>query len=510
MRPPVMTLFSGPYRAMQILIKHQESARLASWRDPDGAKIKQRPKAEATAKLSTLRSELQALSGEAIAVRFSAFARQESDCASGKEGGDLGQLEEEEMMEEFEEAVAPLGEFELSNVFESESGVHLALRTPLGYKPPAAASSTAAAEPKPFVAGATPVDSSRVRDYYASHVLIKHQGSARQASWRDPEGKSIPLRSRSAAVETLNGLLKELRSLEGAELKKRFMHFAKTHSDCGTAGQGGDLGRLELDEMEPGFEEAAMSIAVGAISGVVDTDSGSHIILRTDLSWCPSVTVADATAGAGAAAAASAPAAAGPSKNALRGMQKFRSKAKMVVALRRFVTGTKVSYFETELHKLLGKRSTARLNSLTLDKVQKAFERDPESIEIQDQEGRFPHQVAVDAGCATIIVAWLIEQCPLAESFYKMTRACINQEWLDVMELVDASPAVAQIADAKLRLPIHMALISGAPLAVLNHLAAAHKSTTEIVDKERERRKTLAARAHLPMSDVEPSIERIS
>ena len=179
-----MTLFSGPYRAMQILIKHQESARLASWRDPDGAKIKQRPKAEATAKLSTLRSELQALSGEAIAVRFSAFARQESDCASGKEGGDLGQLEEEEMMEEFEEAVAPLGEFELSNVFESESGVHLALRTPLGYKPPAAA---AAAAPS----GGVPVGPDA---YRGSHILIKHSHSARVASWRDPTGADISSR----------------------------------------------------------------------------------------------------------------------------------------------------------------------------------------------------------------------------------------------------------------------------------------------------------------------------
>ena len=55
--------------------------------------------------------------------RFSSLARVESDCASAKEGGDLGRLEHEEMMEEFEEAVARIGEGELSEIVDSESGL---------------------------------------------------------------------------------------------------------------------------------------------------------------------------------------------------------------------------------------------------------------------------------------------------------------------------------------------------------------------------------------------------
>ena len=59
---------TGPYRAMQILIKHQQSARLASWRDPDGEAIKARTQVDAMDRLSTLRGELQALSRDATTL----------------------------------------------------------------------------------------------------------------------------------------------------------------------------------------------------------------------------------------------------------------------------------------------------------------------------------------------------------------------------------------------------------------------------------------------------------
>jgi NIMA-interacting peptidyl-prolyl cis-trans isomerase 1 len=189
-----------PYRAMQVLIKHQQSARMASWRDPNGDRIKNRPKAEAMASLSTMRAELQQLSGTLLAERFSEMARKESDCASAKEGGDLGRLEPEEMMEEFEEAVGALGEFEVSKVFESDSGVHLAVRTPLEYVPPAAPAD-AAATPAAAPAGATVL--AGPDSYRGSHILIKHNLSARKASWRDPDGDEISIRPQKQAMTEL-------------------------------------------------------------------------------------------------------------------------------------------------------------------------------------------------------------------------------------------------------------------------------------------------------------------
>ena len=57
---------------------------------------------------------------------------------------------------------------------------------------------------------------------------------------------------------------------------------AKVESDCSSAAKGGDLGRFERGKMQKAFEEAAFRLAPGALSDVVETDSGVHIILVTE------------------------------------------------------------------------------------------------------------------------------------------------------------------------------------------------------------------------------------
>jgi len=112
--------------------------------------------------------------------------------------------------------------------------------------------------------------------YRASHILIKYDGSARQASWRDPEGAVIRARTREMAASTLNELLTELQQLEGQQPRaKRFAELARDLSDCGTAREGGDLGELQAGEMMEEFEEAVNSVAVGELSGVIQTESGA-------------------------------------------------------------------------------------------------------------------------------------------------------------------------------------------------------------------------------------------
>ena len=112
--------------------------------------------------------------------------------------------------------------------------------------------------------------------YRASHILIKYDGSARQASWRDPEGTVITARTREMAASTLNELLTELQQLEGQPRAKRFAELARDLSDCGTAREGGDLGELQAGEMMEEFEEAVNSVAVGDLSGVIQTESGER------------------------------------------------------------------------------------------------------------------------------------------------------------------------------------------------------------------------------------------
>lgn len=77
--------------------------------------------------------------------------------------------------------------------------------------------------------------------------------------------------------EEANEILAQLN--EGAD----FAELAKEHSkDPGSAQNGGDLGFFGRGEMVPEFEEAAFSLEVGEMSGVVESEHGYHIIKVTD------------------------------------------------------------------------------------------------------------------------------------------------------------------------------------------------------------------------------------
>ncbi|XP_077231279.1 peptidyl-prolyl cis-trans isomerase Pin1-like [Tasmannia lanceolata] len=110
----------------------------------------------------------------------------------------------------------------------------------------------------------------------ASHLLIKHEGSRRKASWKDPDGRIIKSTTRESAIEQIKTLREEI--VSG---KSTFEDLASRFSDCSSAKRGGDLGRFGRGQMQKPFEEATYALKVGEISDIVDTDSGVHIILRT-------------------------------------------------------------------------------------------------------------------------------------------------------------------------------------------------------------------------------------
>ncbi|RRT60008.1 hypothetical protein B296_00045325 [Ensete ventricosum] len=70
----------------------------------------------------------------------------------------------------------------------------------------------------------------------ASHILIKHEGSRRKASWKDPDGRVISATTRDAAVRQLLALREDI--VSG---KARFQDVAARYSDCSSAKRGGDL-----------------------------------------------------------------------------------------------------------------------------------------------------------------------------------------------------------------------------------------------------------------------------
>lgn len=60
-----------------------------------------------------------------------------------------------------------------------------------------------------------------------------------------------------------------------------FAALAKEHSICGSKSSGGDLGWFGPGKMVPKFEEAVIKMRVGAISNLVSTQFGFHIIKKT-------------------------------------------------------------------------------------------------------------------------------------------------------------------------------------------------------------------------------------
>lgn len=61
-----------------------------------------------------------------------------------------------------------------------------------------------------------------------------------------------------------------------------FAEIAKDKSDCPSGSGGGDLGSFGRGMMVPEFEQAAFALEPGALSDVVETDFGYHVITRTE------------------------------------------------------------------------------------------------------------------------------------------------------------------------------------------------------------------------------------
>lgn len=70
--------------------------------------------------------------------------------------------------------------------------------------------------------------------------------------------------------------------LDRARKGEDFAKLARENSMDGTASQGGDLGYVAKGQLDPAYEEAAFSLAVGALSDPVRSRVGYHIIKVTD------------------------------------------------------------------------------------------------------------------------------------------------------------------------------------------------------------------------------------
>ncbi|KAL2872629.1 peptidylprolyl isomerase ESS1 [Aspergillus lucknowensis] len=106
----------GKIRCSHLLVKHRDSRRPSSWREANITRSKE----EAREILHAHQQRI--LGGE---IRLGDLATSESDCSSARKKGDLGFFGHGEMQKEFEEAAFALQPGEISDIVESQSGLHL-------------------------------------------------------------------------------------------------------------------------------------------------------------------------------------------------------------------------------------------------------------------------------------------------------------------------------------------------------------------------------------------------
>ena len=105
----------------------------------------------------------------------------------------------------------------------------------------------------------------------AAHLLVKHRDSRRPSSWKE----TYITRTKEEAIEMLKGYEEQIRSGQTS-----LGDLAKSESDCSSARKNGDLGFFGPNMMQKEFENAAFALKPGEISGIVETDSGVHLIER--------------------------------------------------------------------------------------------------------------------------------------------------------------------------------------------------------------------------------------
>ncbi len=99
----------------------------------------------------------------------------------------------------------------------------------------------------------------------ASHILLMYDGSMRSTASRSKE-------EAQQLIADLHG------QVQGGS---DFADLARSHSDCPSGQQGGDLGKFGRGQMVPEFETATYALDVGGLSDVIETPFGYHIIQRT-------------------------------------------------------------------------------------------------------------------------------------------------------------------------------------------------------------------------------------
>ena len=112
-------------------------------------------------------------------------------------------------------------------------------------------------------------DGDKPEEVRASHILISFKGA-------DSADADVTRTKEEAKAEAER--IRKLIVDEG----KDFAEMASEHSNGPSKTKGGDLGKFKFEVMAPPFSKAAFALEVDAVSEVVETGFGFHVIKRTE------------------------------------------------------------------------------------------------------------------------------------------------------------------------------------------------------------------------------------
>ncbi|KAJ1505648.1 hypothetical protein HMI54_009861 [Coelomomyces lativittatus] len=131
-----------------------------------------------------------------------------------------------------------------------------------------------------------------------SHLLVKHRESRRPSSWRCATITCTKSEAWTQIQTYRTHLLHSFQSgksptsltmgtasfFSPTTLLPYLQEFIQHRSDCSSAvpPRCGDLGYLKLGQFQLPFEKMALQLKVGEMSEVIETESGFHLIFRTE------------------------------------------------------------------------------------------------------------------------------------------------------------------------------------------------------------------------------------
>lgn len=205
---------------------------LVSWRGAVGA----RPN------VTRDQAEAKTRAEEALALvkggkSFAEVAKGWSDDSTGPRGGSLGGFGRGTYVEAFENTVSSLGVGEVSGLVETQFGYHIIRRDP-------------------------------VLEVHVAHLLVTWRGAERA-----PPGVA---RSREEAKARVEAAVAQLQA------GKPWEEVVRTTSDGPLSNDAGDLGWFGRGQLATPLDEAAFNLDINAVSDVVETARGFHVLRRIE------------------------------------------------------------------------------------------------------------------------------------------------------------------------------------------------------------------------------------